>query len=138
MLGQHMAETGTNEYSFSWDKDRLFEEEYRALGEATVMGIESGYFNYVAHPDRIFRRKKTWNDSMSEMSYRIINAAYKKKIPLELNMHSVATKHYYWEEFWKMVSKDAAVFTGLDAHSLNDLTRRYLRQQKYIMEKSER
>ena len=38
MLGQHMAETGTNEYSFSWDKDRLFEEEYRALGEATVMG----------------------------------------------------------------------------------------------------
>lgn len=43
MLGQHMAETGTNEYSFSWDKDRLFEEEYRALGEATVMGIESGY-----------------------------------------------------------------------------------------------
>lgn len=75
---------------------------------------------------------------MSEMSYRIINAAYKKKIPLELNMHSVATKHYYWEEFWKMVPKDAAVFTGLDAHSLNDLTRRYLRQQKYIMEKSER
>ena len=39
MLGQHMAETGTNEYSFSWDKDRLFEEEYRALGEATVMGV---------------------------------------------------------------------------------------------------
>ena len=138
MLGQHMAEKGTNEYSFSWDKDRLFEEEYRALGEATVMGIESGYFNYVAHPDRIFCRKKTWNDSMSEMSYRIINAAYKKKIPLELNMHSVATKHHYWEEFWEMVPKDAAVFTGLDAHSLNDLTRRYLRQQKYIMEKSER
>lgn len=53
-------------------------------------------------------------------------------------MHSVATKHYYWEEFWEMVPKDAAVFTGLDAHSLNDLTRRYLRQQKYIMEKSER
>lgn len=75
---------------------------------------------------------------MSEMSYRIINAAYKKKIPLELNMHSVATKHHYWEEFWEMVPKDAAVFTGLDAHSLNDLTRRYLRQQKYIMEKSER
>lgn len=68
----------------------------------------------------------------------ILSADNAFHIPLELNMYSVATKHYYWEEFWKMVPKDAAVFTGLDAHSLNDLTRRYLRQQKYIMEKSER
>jgi hypothetical protein len=68
----------------------------------------------------------------------ILSADNAFHIPLELNMHSVATKHYYWEEFWKMVPKDDAVFTGLDAHSLNDLTRRYLRQQKYIMEKSER
>ena len=134
MLGQHMAETGINEYTFSWDKTRLFDEEYRALGEAIVTGIESGYFNYVAHPDRIFRRKKSWDESMSKMSLRIINAASKSNIPLEINMHSVATKYHYWKEFWKLVPDETLVFTGLDVHSLDELTRRYLRQQRYITE----
>ena len=48
LLGQHMAETGDG-YTFSWDEERLNREEYVVLGNAEIQGIESGYFDAVAH-----------------------------------------------------------------------------------------
>ena len=130
LLGQHFAETEADppEYTFSWDKERMERDEYTALGEAVVAGIRSGWFDVVAHPDRVFRRRKRWDDGMERMSGQIIAAAAAAGIPLELNMHSVTQKHHYWKEFWKLCPSGPAV-CGVDAHTVDEMVRRFHRQE---------
>lgn len=45
-----------------------FEElnEYKYLGNAIIKGIQSEYFDYIAHPDRIFRKCDNWNNDMEK------------------------------------------------------------------------
>ena len=120
LLGQHMAETSDvfHTYTFSWDEERLKAEEFIALGEATIEGINTGYFGAVAHPDRIFRRCESWTKPMGEISKRIIDAAVKKNIPLEQNQESMHHKGYLRPEFWNIAKlRGANIIQGLDAHS---------------------
>ena len=121
LLGQHMAELPEGGYSYDWNKDELEEAEYKVLGEAILEGIESGYFDAVAHPDRIFRRRKIWDADMEEMAERIISAAQRCGIPLEKNESSKREANYYWEEFWQMADERVEAIRGLDAHSLKEL-----------------
>ena len=134
LLGQHMAEDPAfpGQYTFSWSKEKLKMNEFSALGNAEIAGIRSGYFGAVAHPDRIFRRRKAWTKGMDKIADEIISAAVKRNIPLELNMHSVKTKGHHWKQFWENVPDDAKVLVGLDAHSLSDLARRYQRSRPWI------
>lgn len=135
LLGQHMAEDPLCEtgYSFAWDKDRLKHEEYIALGTAIVQGIESGYFDAVAHPDRIFRRCRVWTKRMEQIGATIMRAAKNHEIPLEINMHSVNMKHHYWPEFWQLEHANNKII-GLDVHSIDELHRRYARQLRFRKE----
>ena len=119
LLGQHMAETSEG-YTFSWDRERLLQEEYKALGNAEVQGILSGYFDYVAHPDRIFRRQKEWTQDMQAISKDIIKAAIKVGIPLEQNEASKKRKRNYWNEFWELAD-ETKIIHGLDAHHLSEM-----------------
>ena len=119
LLGQHMAETGDG-YTFSWNIERLNREEYIALGHAEIQGIESGYFDAVAHPDRIFRRQKKWSEGMQIIADRIIHSAGDNNTLLEQNESSKKEKHHYWPEFWVKV-KAAQIIHGLDAHSLKEI-----------------
>ena len=133
LLGQHMAEDPRlpGLYTFAWKKDDLQKYEHKMLGEAEIKGIRSGYFDVVAHPDRIFRRCRIWTKDMDKIADRIIAAAIKQCIPLELNMHSVKTKGHYWPQFWEKLPDDSKRIVGLDAHSLSDLERRYARAQSW-------
>lgn len=117
LLGQHMAETDDS-YTFAWTKERLNEEEFKALGDAEIMGIQSGYFQAVAHPDRIFRRQKIWTEDMQKMADQIITAAKEYNVALEQNESSKRHKHHYWNEFWIQAG---TVIHGLDAHFLDEL-----------------
>ena len=121
ILGQHMAEDVPGRYTYSWDRERLKAEEYLALGAAILQGMESGYFEVVAHPDRIYRRRKGWDDAMAQMAERIIAAAKKYDLPLELNEASRQRKNQYWEEFWNLAQGHVKMVRGLDAHSLEEL-----------------
>ena len=138
LLGQHFAETEADppEYTFSWDKERMARDEYTALGEAVVAGIRSGWFDVVAHPDRIFRRRKRWDDGMEQTAGQIIDAAAAAGIPLELNMHSVTQKHHYWKEFWKLCPSEPTV-CGVDAHSLEEMDRRYRKVSAFAFSSAE-
>lgn len=42
LLGQHMAETGPDEYTFSWSSERKNPEEYKYLAEAEIKGNRKG------------------------------------------------------------------------------------------------
>ena len=121
LLGQHMAEDFPEHYTFSWEKGRLKEEEYLALGRATIDGIQSGFFDAVAHPDRIFRRRQLWDDDMAKISEEIIEATQTKDIPLEINKASMKQKSHYWSQFWNLVPSTIRKITGIDAHSVGEL-----------------
>ena len=124
-----MAEVSSREgikYTFEWDKDRLYEEEFLALGEAIIEGIKTGYFSFLAHPDRIYRRrKKEWTNEMNDIAIKIIQSCSKADVPMEINMHSINCKGYYRPEFWKLLTPDNKTIIGLDAHSIEEMQYRY-------------
>lgn len=121
MLGQHMYECESGEYSFLLDKDVLKREEAKGLGNAIITGMMTGYFDVVAHPDRIFRKCESWNLNMEELSKDIIKVAIENKVVLEKNISSMNKKNQYWNEFWELVPNYVEVITGLDAHSVAEL-----------------
>ena len=120
MIGQHFYEIWLDKYSFNLDIGELIANEFIGCGEAIIEGINTGYFNVVAHPDRIFRKREFWSESMESMANKIIEAAKQNSVLLEVNASS--KKHYcqYWEEFWKSVPENMIVY-GLDAHSTEEL-----------------
>ena len=133
ILGQHMYEYEPGVYSFSDTKEVKDQVEYIGLCEAMIEGMETRLFRVVAHPDRAFRRRKVWDDSMNELSRRLIETAIETGTVLEKNVSSLGRKHQYWEEFWNLLegilqedeSKQAFWVNGLDAHSVAELDESY-------------
>ena len=109
-------------YTFEWSKERLLEDEYTALGDAMITGMKTGYFKIVAHPDRIFRRRKIWTPEMEAVAVRGIDAAVQSGWPLEKNGSSMRHKHHYWKEFWEIAEVNGVeTVIGLDDHKLKRL-----------------
>lgn len=120
MIGQHFYEYKPDKYSFSLTKEELTEKEFGGCGQAIIDGINTGLFHVVAHPDRIFRRRKEWTSEMENVAKQIIAAAKQNGVLLEQNESSKEYPYYYWEEFWKFVP-DEMIINGLDAHSVKEL-----------------
>lgn len=129
VLGQHMFEHSPGVYSFSDSEEELRETEYIGLIEAMIEGVETGLFNVVAHPDRAFRRRRSWDGRMTEMSRRLINTVVEKGLILEDNISSYRSENQHWDEFWHILddilvsdeTKKASVIKGIDAHSVKEL-----------------
>ena len=120
LLGQHMYYKD-GRYSFHMSGERLDREEFEGLGNAIIEGAGTGYFRAIAHPDRIFRRIKKWDERCTEVSKGIIDAAYRMEIPIEINIASMHEGLYY-EEFWELAFSrypDIKTYVGADAHSVD-------------------
>ena len=126
LLGQHMAEISSSplSYSFSESAEYLDKNEYKLLGKAIVEGAKSGYFHTIAHPDRIFRRCRSWNKDMERVATEIIQGAINADIPLEINLASAENPIYFKHEFWELFPEAAKRIVGYDAHSLDELKSR--------------
>ena len=120
ILGQHLYEvTGKPmEWSFSLEDKS---QEHKGLAEAMITGINTGYFSVVAHPDRIFRRVKVWNDECEHYAWEIGIAAAQNSVPVEKNYSSMNRKNQYREEFWDNVGEEIQVVNGIDAHRIKDI-----------------
>ena len=129
MIGQHMYEVCPGIYSFQLTASEKNKHEHTGCGEAIIQGIESGLFDIVAHPDRIFKRQKEWTEGMNELSERLIDAACSNNMLLEKNLESMYRKQNYWEEFWRLVPDTAEIVIGTDAHSIKDLVNKWDIQQ---------
>ena len=128
LLGQHMAQISSGppvRYSFSQSTEVLEKNEFRQLGEAIALGIKSGYFGAVAHPDRIFRRCSEWTEEMDMISDKIIQAAFDADIPLEINLSSLEDPRFYRTRFWKRLKGIEKTIIGLDAHYISELKNRF-------------
>ena len=119
MIGQHFYEYSEEKYSFSLNNEILRYEEALGLGTAIIEGMKSGFFQVVAHPDRIFRKCDCWNDTMKNLSYDIVKIAKENNVILERNLSSMKKENQYWKEFWEIASCPQIV--GIDAHSVNEL-----------------
>ncbi|MCR4612108.1 MAG: PHP domain-containing protein [Lachnospiraceae bacterium] len=118
ILGQHHAETSSGRYTFELEDKS---DEWRYLMEGQIAGTETGYFDVVAHPDRLFKREKKWTLDMKTEAERFIRVATKKNITIEKNIASMHHKNQYWKEFWDLVPKDMPIVIGSDAHCLDDI-----------------
>lgn len=133
LLGQHMyIENGI--YSFDMDREYLKKEEYKGMGHAIVEGISSGYFRRIAHPDRIYRRMKKWDDGCEEIAKQIIKAAVSQGMPLEVNLRTIARKKYR-PELWKLVSheEESIVYIAPDAHSIEDIMNYRQKVEQFLL-----
>ena len=95
ILGQHMYSMPDGRYRFSLTPEELLLSEADGLAELEVLGILSGYFKVVAHPDRCFRRQTLWTEKAERLSKDIIKAAVDHNIPLEKNISSIRVTERY-------------------------------------------
>lgn len=118
MLGQHHYEISKGIYNYMDISDG---PEYIGLIKAMCDGIDTGLFDVIAHPDRAFRKQKTWNKEMAVYSRKLIDRALNNNVALEINYRSMKKTEEYWSDFWKMVPEDSSVIYGCDAHAVNDI-----------------
>lgn len=118
IIGQHFYENSDGSYSFSNDDKSI---EYVGLCDAMIQGIETGLFSVVAHPDRAFRRRKTFENNEIAASRTLIKSAFENGIYLEKNYSSTKRKRQYWEEFWNLIPDSQLVLQGIDAHSVKEI-----------------
>lgn len=126
LLGQHHSELSPGKYTFQLEDTT---DKWKYLFDGQMFGILSGYFDAVAHPDRLFKDEFVWTDSMNRSSKDFICSVKNLSIPIEKNLASM--RHdmkyrdeyckMYREEFWNLVSDDCHVITGCDAHFLSEL-----------------
>lgn len=128
LLGQHFVLLPEGIYNFE-SREKFYEPEH--LAEGMIQGMESGFFNVVAHPDLIFRRRKAWDAEMEQIANRIKECAARTGVVLEQNIDSMVTtwnnkkKREYWPEFWSELPDGVRTIYGLDAHSTADLEQNY-------------
>ncbi len=118
ILGQHHSEICPGIYSFEIEDKS---DEWKHLMDGQIVGTETGIFDVVAHPDRLFKREKQWTQEMRRLSEDFIDTAAGKGISLEKNLASMRHKGQYWDEFWELVPVDYPIITGCDAHVVEDI-----------------
>lgn len=136
LLGQHFSLLPNGSHTF---EDRKTMAEARALADGMIQGMESGYFDVVAHPDQIFRRvrKGEWGEEEEQMAKEIKECAISHDIILEQNISNrmgKKKKRTYRPEFWKDLPVGLRTIYGLDAHSVEELKENYQVQQQFQTE----
>ncbi|MCR5213142.1 MAG: histidinol-phosphatase [Eubacterium sp.] len=112
--GQHFIDGDMIDiYAGSPTKDDNY---LKAYVDATIKGMKTGEFKYLAHPDLI-NYKGDKDLYLSEMN-KIIDASLEYSLPLEINMYGfIDQRNYPNKDFWKMVGQSKAdVVIGCDAH----------------------
>ena len=91
--------------------------QIREYVSQTIAGIETGVFSFLAHPDLL---NFAGDDEVYEQEMtRLILAANKANLPLEINMLGLVEKRNYPRGFfWEIASRhEPRVILGCDAHN---------------------
>ena len=118
ILGQHYS-SGTTDLcdvicSFAATDDK---SKYTFYVDQCIEALETKDFCCFAHPD-VFKFTGC-RDFYLEESERLIRAAMKYSVPLEVNMYGLSeSRHYPRDDFWALAGKlGATVILGRDAHT---------------------
>lgn len=128
ILGVHFVYNGN---AIMGTRGLKTEEELDLYCQNAILGMESGYFKILAHPDIFMYSNSRFDDKAVLISRKIIEASIKNNVILEINGAGLRKglyegepyKYYPVKEFWQLVSlyKEAKVVIGLDSHNVVDL-----------------
>ncbi len=99
----------------------------KAYAEFIISSMESGLFDFVAHPDLFGLSYLGWDENAAAASRDILGAAEKLRLPLEINGYGLCQRiintpdgsrpAYPWLPFWRLAREyDIAVVVNSDAH----------------------
>lgn len=126
VLGLHAFKIENDEKIYNaWSIKTL--DHVRAYGKYMVEAIESGNFDYIAHPDLYMINYREWNEVTEKVAHDICRAAKKMDLPLEINANGVRKtleRHPDWDrymypykEFWEIAEKyNVKTIIGSDSH----------------------
>lgn len=106
----------------------LVYDDFDVYLESCIKGMKSGLFSILVHPDFFMEKVEVFNEKCEEISRKIIEAAIKYDVYVELNTSDFfkADKKkrrvmYPRDEFWKIASeyKELKIVIGTDAHTPN-------------------
>lgn len=97
-----------------------------------IKSMESGLFRYLAHPDLFGMNYINWDEHAIKQSKRILEAANRLDIPLEINVNGINKSkvkynngvryQYPIKEFWELAKEyNVKVIVGIDAHSPDNM-----------------
>lgn len=129
-LGQHLFLNSNNELKNTYNL--ISTKDYIDYAESICLGIKSGYFNFVAHPDLMFINDFSWDENCEKACDLIINTAKQFDFILEFNANGLrrGLKNYCdgkrypypYERFWTKVSLSGVkTIINSDCHSPNEL-----------------
>lgn len=115
ILGQHYTDVDESFWSFGKNED---EEHLSLYADHITVGMRSGFFTYVAHPDlfhylgdaKIYRREMR----------KICRAAKETGVPLEINFLGLRENRIYPRaSFWEIAGEESSpVVFGFDSHAV--------------------
>lgn len=100
--------------------------------ESHIQAMETGLFDYLAHPDTFARCCPQWTPDIRAVCGELIDASIALDVPLELNAYGLRKPpmrmpegrraQYPWRPFWELAAeKNAPVVVGADAHRPEDV-----------------
>ena len=142
ILGNHYDRTDEGDHAVFSDAGGFYfghctrPEQVARYAKTTIAGMETGLFDYVAHPDLFCHIYDRFDETCAAVSRDICDAAVALDIPLEFNLLG-AQYHTRIEErdklgypcprFWEITAqKGAKAIIGFDAHHPDQLDRRAL------------
>lgn len=121
ILGQHHLGNEMGESYVSIPKEEP--EMIRRYCEQVKIGMETGVFTYLAHPDlvRDMGRPDLYQKEMRELC----RTANRCGLPVEINLLGIRDhRHYPNEDFWRIAGEEKCrVILGADAHTPEDVCR---------------
>lgn len=118
ILGHHYLGNELPDMITSRSKHEKY-EELKEYVDSVIMGMESGYFTYIAHPDLL---NFVGDDKLYDKQMRrICKKATQLDLPLEINFLGIrANKTYPCDKFWKIAGEENSPVTfGFDAHDID-------------------
>lgn len=127
ILGQHYIDLDGKTYdAFSFTDPR----QLREYGKTVIRALKTGFYKILAHPDVFMTSYPKWDSVCDEVSRRIIEAAIRLEVLLEVNANGYRRGKrkykdgvrypYPSENFWHLVAKEyphAKVIVGSDCHN---------------------
>ena len=100
-------------------------------GQRTIAGMQTGLYDYLAHPDLCFRIVRAFDADCRAVAVDICQAARALGMPLEFNLLGLARRArdessgvlgYPCRDFWQIAAETGcAAIIGFDAHDPEDL-----------------
>lgn len=105
-----------------------------------IKSMESGLFEYMAHPDLFGMSYREWDEHAIKQSRRILETAERLDIAIEINVNGLKKEKlkynlgercpYPIKDFWELSKEyNVRVIIGVDAHAPQDLKGLYIGEE---------